>query len=110
MGKHGDIWHQIYQLSDDHEGVIMLRKVKAHRTAAHLAGGIIGWEAYAGNAMADELAGMAASSCQLGLDTEELVKRQDRKARQIQERLLAAALLAIAAGRPDSNGSGSPDG
>ena len=73
-----------------------------------LANGVISREAFAGNAGADELAGAAAETSQLGLASEEQVKQQDKRAWLIQERLLAAALLAVAAGRPEANGSGGP--
>ena len=64
-GKNGDLWARWWDLVDERDGAVIVRKVKAHSEHRALVSGAIALELYMGNAYADYMAGKGAEMGEL---------------------------------------------
>ena len=89
LAGHGDLWDRYWNAVENREGNVRISKVKAHATQEDLDRGVVSWDWYAGNAMADKLAVEGASRAALPAAIIMEFQATDSMAWQVQSRLTA---------------------
>ena len=89
LGRNGDLWTRWWHLIDTRDGLVVVKKVKAHSMYSDLCSGAITLENFRGNALADYLAGKGAEIGRVDSNKILSIEFTDAQAWKIQKRLLA---------------------
>ena len=107
LGDHEDLWEELWQIVDSHEGHITLHKVKGHAKAKHIYGSGTPGEVFVASYIADALADEAAKLSQLPLQELEAFRQDLEHNKRILLRIAKATLASISE-QPQAKGENQP--